>query len=893
MMISNPLPSWTTTAVVWNGLRIRFFLMALALLLSFGPLANATTFVMVSDADMVEQAPLIVVGRVLGTTAALAGAGGYPVTHYEIQLERLLKGDSQLPATLTLRVPGGVTPEGIGYKVWGAPQLALRDSAIFFLVPNSDDTYDSLHLMLGVFKQLPGPAGATLALRDLTDAAQVKSSTVPEAIDLPRNFERFADWISLRALATEGQATGATSPDYFIDPEVAAPFTKFTFISGSDGIAIRWFTFDSGGAVPWEANSVAQQGLPGGGIPEFRAGMRVWNDDPTTPVRYTYSGTTAATVTNCVTYTGFGRIVFNDPLSQISVAYSCTGGGVLAQGGPCFRTNIQRYNGKDYHPTTSAFILTNDNIGCYFQGLANPNLTAAELFTHEVGHTLGLGHSAVNSATMFANIHNDGRGASITPDDRDGINTIYGSGPLSNLPVPPSNLAAVAVSSSEIFLTWNDNSTNETSFRIEQRPLGGTFEQIGGPGSGGTQFTASGLEPLTTYEFRVRAANNSGASANSNIASATTDPPPGFVVPPSELTQGATSTSTIQLTWQDNSSNELAFDIEIQQFDDYQFLATVAADVTSFTATGLEAASPYSFRVRAIGPINTSTYSDDLTTQTRGIVGPCVVDDSTLCLQGGLVRVQVNWHNQRNDQFGIGHAIVGNNKSGFFWFFNSENIELVVKSLDGRPVNGFLWFFYGALSDVEYWVRVTQTTTGEVTVYRNAPFNINGVGDTTALSATATLAQVPSAQGPSALFKSEPVKSRRAISLPAQVEGAGLDGVVSLCTSTATRLCLLERFEVEVDWINQHAGGTTGVGTAVPESDKSGFFWFFNQENIELVVKALDGRAINGNFWFFYGALSNVEYTIRVRDTQTGAERTYRNPPGEIRGMGDTTAFSP
>ena len=56
-------------------------------------------------------------------------------------------------------------------------------------------------------------------------------------------------------------------------------------------------------------------------------------------------------------------------------------------------------------------------------------------------------------------------------------------------------------------------------------------------------------------------------------------------------------------------------------------------------------------------------------------------------------------------------------------------------------------------------------------------------------------------------------------------------------------------------------------------------------------MKVLDGRAVNGHFWVFYGAMSNVEYTVQVRDTLTGAVRTYRNPPGQLASRADTEAF--
>ncbi len=85
--------------------------------------------------------------------------------------------------------------------------------------------------------------------------------------------------------------------------------------------------------------------------------------------------------------------------------------------------------------------------------------------------------------------------------------------------------------------------------------------------------------------------------------------------------------------------------------------------------------------------------------------------------------------------------------------------------------------------------------------------------------------------------------------------------------------------------------GASGDGVAVPLTGNTGYFWFFNDSNVELVVKVLDGDAINGHHWVFYGALSNVKYTITVTDTQTGAIRTYDNASGELASVADTTAF--
>jgi hypothetical protein len=96
---------------------------------------------------------------------------------------------------------------------------------------------------------------------------------------------------------------------------------------------------------------------------------------------------------------------------------------------------------------------------------------------------------------------------------------------------------------------------------------------------------------------------------------------------------------------------------------------------------------------------------------------------------------------------------------------------------------------------------------------------------------------------------------------------------------------------VEVTWRN-HRNGQTGVGAAVPRTDQTRFFWFFDASNVELVVKALDGVGLNGKYWFFYGALSDVEYTIHVTDTMTSVVRSYDNAAGNICGAGDINAFA-
>lgn len=82
-----------------------------------------------------------------------------------------------------------------------------------------------------------------------------------------------------------------------------------------------------------------------------------------------------------------------------------------------------------------------------------------------------------------------------------------------------------------------------------------------------------------------------------------------------------------------------------------------------------------------------------------------------------------------------------------------------------------------------------------------------------------------------------------------------------------------------------------GIGHPVPIADDTGSFWFFGPANLELMIKVLDGRGVNGRYWVFFGALSDVEYEITVTDTATGAVRTYRNEQGTLASIADTSAF--
>ena len=98
------------------------------------------------------------------------------------------------------------------------------------------------------------------------------------------------------------------------------------------------------------------------------------------------------------------------------------------------------------------------------------------------------------------------------------------------------------------------------------------------------------------------------------------------------------------------------------------------------------------------------------------------------------------------------------------------------------------------------------------------------------------------------------------------------------CAPGAAALCLAGgRFRVEADW---EAHGQQGEGQVIGLTGETGAFAFFQPDNVEAVVKVVDGCELNGHFWVFVAGLTDVRTTLAVTDTLTGRRATYENPAG-------------
>jgi len=240
----------------------------------------------------------------------------------------------------------------------------------------------------------------------------------------------------------------------------------------------------------------------------------------------------------------------------------------------------------------------------------------------------------------------------------------------------------------------------------------------------------------------------------------------------------------------------------------------------------------------------------------------CVSSPTRLCLQGSRFQVDVAWTLPQGHGSGSGNAVPLTNDTGYFWFFSNTNVEMVVKVLNACGVNGKFWVFAGGLTNVQADITVTDTQTGAMTTYhnpQNTPFQ--PIQDTGAFACGSTHAN---AAAPDV----NPT--------PAATSGLQLDN---------------GRFQIDATWTT--AQGQTGSGQGVALTTDTGYFWFFDSSNVEMVIKVLNACSVNHRFWVFAGGLTNVKVDIKVTDTKTGAFKRYSNLQGvQFKPIQDTGALA-
>ena len=379
-------------------------------------------------------------------------------------------------------------------------------------------------------------------------------------------------------------------------------------------------------------------------------------------------------------------------------------------------------------------------------------------------------------------------------------------------------------------------------------------------------------------------------------------PPPA----PTDLVATPLNETEIELRWRDNSSAETLFAIFQQGPGDSRMrqIGTAPPNSTRTVVRELVPNVTYRFAVEAhTGALRSERTPKVSATTWTSETARCG-DGDVLCL--GRFQVEVAWDDGAGSA-GSGMAERLTGRSGDFWFFHPANIEVVAKVLDGCAINGHYWVYAVGLTDVAVTMTVRDLRSGSPyagvatsdvrkswTSAAGSHFGpiVDQEAFATCDDGAAAASGAASAAPPNVVSGAPLGRFGEALrDGPRSSPSASHGGVPASCRSGGGSLCLQGgRYEVRANW---RAGEASGDAAGVPRTADTGMFWFFSPDNVELVVKVLDGCGINGHRWVAMGGLTDVGVEVVVRDTASGAAaRRYASPEGSPFATNlDVTAF--
>jgi sugar lactone lactonase YvrE len=177
-------------------------------------------------------------------------------------------------------------------------------------------------------------------------------------------------------------------------------------------------------------------------------------------------------------------------------------------------------------------------------------------------------------------------------------------------PKPPSALTASFLTSGEVVLDWNDNSTDETGYAVWRRGGGTDWSRLAVLPAGSIQYVDTSVTAGITYGYEVRAISNVGASAWSNTVTVT--PPTSLPAPPSSLNAVSIAPGQVYLSWSSTSPNLTGFALQRKGGgSDWAPLVMTGAAATGYIDSGLLPNTVYSYRVRAVNGVAASDWSNE------------------------------------------------------------------------------------------------------------------------------------------------------------------------------------------------------------------------------------------------------------------------------------------
>ena len=243
----------------------------------------------------------------------------------------------------------------------------------------------------------------------------------------------------------------------------------------------------------------------------------------------------------------------------------------------------------------------------------------------------------------------------------------------------------------------------------------------------------------------------------------------------------------------------------------------------------------------------------------------------------------------KSDAFDYG---LESEESGLLYFFDRDNAEILIKVLDACAVNGHRWVFVAPVTDLAVNLEVYERSTGKRWRYRNPHGRTAETrSDTAAFPCEAGTASSAAYSGGARDRSAGPSRAELVQSDPmlggteAVAVGAEAD-----CTPEGPVLWLKDGYGVSMCY--ETAEGEAGQAADWElDSRQSGLLYFFDRNNVEVLIKVLDGCAINGHRWVFVAPVTDLAFNLHV-ESPAGERWTHRNRLGQTAdAAGDTSAF--
>lgn len=188
------------------------------------------------------------------------------------------------------------------------------------------------------------------------------------------------------------------------------------------------------------------------------------------------------------------------------------------------------------------------------------------------------------------------------------VQTSFWTGEPTVGPNPATNLTALIGSETNVHLNWTDNSNDESGFRIERKFIWEeNWTSLGNAAANATTYTDTSGNLGEAYNYRVIAFDSNDDGARSNEVEVQMKPP----AEPTDLVVDPYNSSTLTLSWSDNSEGESGFEIDRStDGNDWSNVGNTGPDENVFIDTGLDSGSTFVYRVRALSGLGSSDVSD-------------------------------------------------------------------------------------------------------------------------------------------------------------------------------------------------------------------------------------------------------------------------------------------